>query len=144
MDDRDAIEALLMTYAERVDGGDFAGAARYSSTAPGWSRRSGPDSAVRGSAAVQDLFERVTRVYGDGTPRTKDVISNVIIEIDGETATSRCYLTLFQQTDVLPLQPILVGRYHDRFEKVDGAWRFVERQVLGDLVGDLSQHKLGD
>jgi len=27
-----------------------------------------------------------------------------------------------QQTKVLPLQPIVSGRYHDTFHKVDGEW----------------------
>jgi len=33
------------------------------------------------------------------------------------------------------------GRYHDRFERVDGIWRFSERDfTMVDLVGDLSHH----
>jgi hypothetical protein len=39
-----------------------------------------------------------------------------------------------------PLQPIVAGRYLDRFARVDGAWRFAERRILVDLVGDLSRH----
>ena len=40
----------------------------------------------------------------------------------------------------LPLQAILCGRYHDAFERVGGAWRFADRLILPDLVGDLSRH----
>ena len=50
------------------------------------------------------------------------------------------YATVFQQTDVLPLQPIASGRYLDRFERVDGAWRFADRLITGFLLGDRSQH----
>jgi hypothetical protein len=34
-----------------------------------------------------------------------------------------------------------VGRYHDAFDRRDGAWRFVVRDYsLLDLIGDLSHH----
>jgi hypothetical protein len=38
------------------------------------------------------------------------------------------------------LQPIVSGRYYDRFERRDGQWRFVERRVRTDLVGEVSRH----
>ena len=62
------------------------------------------------------------------------------IELDGDQAGSRCYVTVFQQTDVLPLQPIAAGRYVDRFERVGGEWRFADRLITGFLLGDRSQH----
>jgi hypothetical protein len=35
----------------------------------------------------------------------------------------------------------VVGRYHDAFDRRDGAWRFVVRDYsLLDLIGDLSHH----
>ena len=34
---------------------------------------------------------------------------------------------------------IVSGRYLDRFERRHGLWRFVERRVQTDLVGDLSR-----
>jgi hypothetical protein len=40
----------------------------------------------------------------------------------------------------LALQPIVSGRYYDRFERHEGQWRFVERRVQTDLVGDVSRH----
>jgi hypothetical protein len=44
----------------------------------------------------------------------------------------------------LPLQPILAGRYHDRFVRTEGVWRFSERRYLIDLVGDVSHHMLSN
>ena len=40
----------------------------------------------------------------------------------------------------VPLQPSASGRYTDRFERVDGAWRFADRLISGFLLGDRSQH----
>jgi hypothetical protein len=45
-----------------------------------------------------------------------------------------------QGTDDFPLQPIAASRYHDRFEKVDGTWRFADRVFVSHLIGDLSAH----
>lgn len=79
--------------------------------------------------------------YPDGTPRTKHVVTNPIIEIDGETAGSRSYYTVLQQTDDFPLQVVVSGRYGDRFERVDGVWRFTYRgYTLIDFLGDTSHH----
>jgi 3-phenylpropionate/cinnamic acid dioxygenase small subunit len=83
------------------------------------------------------------KIYACGTPRTKHVITNPIIEIDEDagTATCRSYYTVLQATDDLPLQVIAAGRYHDTFERVNGAWRFKYRDYsLLDLKGNLSGH----
>jgi 3-phenylpropionate/cinnamic acid dioxygenase small subunit len=81
--------------------------------------------------------------YPDGTPRTKHVTTNVIVEVEpgGDRAAARSYYTVLQQVEGGALQPVVAGRYHDRFERVDGAWRFAERDyTLVDLVGDVSRH----
>ena len=70
----------------------------------------------------------------------------MIIELD-DTATSadvRSRYLVLQETPDLPLQPIITGRYHDRFERVDGAWRFAEREMGVEQFGDVSDHLLID
>jgi len=143
-DDWHAIETLIMTYAERVDLGDFAGVAALFEHATYRAVHGGEITSQEGAAAVLATFETMVRRYDDGTPRTKHVTTNVVVEIDGDTATARSYYTVFQQTDVLALQPIIAGRYHDRFARVGGAWRFADRLIFSDLIGDLSQHLLVD
>ena len=79
--------------------------------------------------------------YPDGTPRTKHVVTNPIIDVDADRATCRSYYMVLQQTDELPLQLVVSGRYHDRFERVEGVWRFSYRDfTLIDSVGDTSHH----
>ena len=87
---------------------------------------------------------RARGAYDDGTPRSKHVITNLLIEVDAErgTGTCRSYFTVFQQTDTLALQPIVAGRYRDEFTRVDHVWRFTRREMIVDLTGDLSQHLL--
>jgi 3-phenylpropionate/cinnamic acid dioxygenase small subunit len=142
-DDRHAIQTLLVTYAEYVDTARLSDAAALFEHATYRVVREGQDDPVtaQGAADVERFFA-ITRIHPDGTPRTKHVITNVDIGLDGDRATSRCTVTVFQQTDVLPLQPIASGQYLDRFERVDGTWRFAERQLRDFLYGDRSQHIL--
>ena len=78
------------------------------------------------------------------TPRTMHVLGNIEVVIDRPgptaTATARCTFTVLQAASPGELGAVLSGRYHDRFELVDGSWRFVERVVHPDLLGDLSRH----
>lgn len=142
---RGEIENLLYRYAERIDSGDFAGVAELFADAE--IRVAGTDAVTRGRDAVQKLYQTTTRVYDDcGTPKTKHVVTNPIIEVDADAgrATSRSYFTVLQQTPKLPLQVIITGRYHDAFRRVDGDWCFASREMILEQFGDLSQHLLLD
>ena len=142
MDDARQIENLLYTYAERIDLGDFEGIAELFTHALITSPQGGE---TKGYDAVLALYQESTRLYSDnGTPHTKHVTTNPIIEVDGDKATCRSYFTVLQSLPELHLQPIISGRYHDEFEKVDGKWRFSQRTMLPELFGDLSQHLLFD
>jgi ketosteroid isomerase-like protein len=143
--DRDEITTLLYTYAERIDAGDFGGVADLFSHAE--ITFEGFDQVRRGRDEVLAMYEATTRRYEDGTPRTKHVMTNVIVDADGGagTATARSYFTVLQAVPgQLALQPIIAGRYHDRFERTNGAWRFARRHMTVDLAGDLGHHMLFD
>ncbi len=136
-----AVHNLLFRYAEAIDAGDFEGIAELLAHA----RIGGEDgeAVVLGRAGVLAMFTGSTRRYPDGTPGTRHVTSNVILEAgpDG-TVDARSTYTVLQAVAGLPLQPIVSGRYRDRFERIDGAWRFAERRFALDLVGDVSHHLL--
>jgi 3-phenylpropionate/cinnamic acid dioxygenase small subunit len=139
------IENLLYTYAERIDAGDLEGVAElftHGCILP--SPDAARTTAVEGRDGVLAMFRAAARLYDDGTPRTRHLTSNAIIEVDEPFGTARarsCY-TVLQRTDALPLQPILCGRYHDTFQRIDHRWWFATRTMRVDLVGDLSQHLL--
>ena len=136
-----AISNLVHRYAELMDTGDFAATAELFRHARVILDPAN-DVSVDADGLLKIWTDTVIR-YTDGTPRTKHVTTNLIIEVDSSagTATCRSYYTVFQQVDDSPLQPIVAGRYHDRFERVDASWRFSERNYgLVDLVGDTSRH----
>ncbi len=136
------IEALIYRYAELLDSGDLDGVAALFEHAD-WVAGS-RDFRVHGTDAVRRMYYGVI-LYDDGTPRTKHVITNVVIDHDdGSTrATARSYFTVLQAADDGLLQPVIAGRYHDRFERAGGTWRFAERVIHPDLQGDLSRHMRG-
>ena len=145
MDSYREIENLIYTYAEFVDAGNLEGMAQLFSHA----EFLGPDGKLAASGAEEFLTvqRQAIRIYEEtGTPRTKHVTTNVLIEVDESTdaATARSYFTVFQSAEGIALQPIIAGRYKDSFERVDGKWRFRQRQSIPELFGDLSKHLLYD
>ncbi|MCV7099530.1 nuclear transport factor 2 family protein [Mycobacterium palustre] len=133
------ITNLLYRYAECIDAGDLAGAAALFAHAR---IRIGGAETIDADRLLA-IWKSLIVLHPDGTPRTKHVTTNPIIEIDegAGTASCRSYYTVLQQTDDFPLQTIVTGRYHDRFERVDGRWRFSYRDLtLIDMVGDVSRH----
>ncbi len=143
MDDaRGSIENLLYRYAELVDAGDFEGIGAL--FAHGAIADEDGNVLASGAEAVTAMYHATTRRYDDGTPKTQHVLTNPLVEVadDGLTATCRARFTVLQQTDLLPLQPIIAGAYVDRFEKVEGTWRYAEKRMCMRLFGDLSQHLL--
>jgi hypothetical protein len=133
---------VLGRYADYIDTGRLEMAADLFSRARIKVSGAGGDGTVD-SEGVLEVWRAWMIIYPDGTPRTKHVITNAIIEVDEQAdfATSASYYTVFQQTEGFPLQPICAGRYHDEFRREDGLWHFVFRDYsLLDLVGDLSRH----
>ena len=137
--DRAELEALVHEYARRLDEGNLDGVAALFEHATWRSDTTG--QALRGIDEVRPVYDRV--VLYDGTPRTRHVITNLVIDLDhgATTAGARCYFTVIQGVvPGEPIQVILTGRYVDRFEKAGGSWRFADRLFITDLVGDLSRH----
>jgi 3-phenylpropionate/cinnamic acid dioxygenase small subunit len=135
------ITNLIYRYAECIDAGDLAGAAALFEHAR--VRIGGPDTDTIDASRLLGIWRSLIVLHPDGTPRTKHVTTNPIIEIDEDAGTASCrsYYMVLQQTDELPLQTIVTGRYHDRFERIDGRWRFSYRDLtLIDMVGDVSRH----
>ena len=140
-DDSTAILNLLYRYAEFIDLGRLEDAAALFADA---------QVKVRGgelmdSGALLERWRSVMVIYDDGTPRTKHVITNPIVEIDPDTATATCrsYYTVLQEASGV-IKVVVAGRYHDRFRRVDGAWRFDFRDYsLADHWGDAATHIQG-
>ena len=133
------IRNLLFTYAERMDAGDFAGLAELFRNATMADHQG--NVIADGYDAVLANYTNGTQLY-DGKPNTRHLTNNPIIEVDESAGTATCRSTyvVFQQTPDLPLQPIITGRYEDRFVRHGVTWEWAERRFAVDGIGDLSHH----
>lgn len=146
-DDKLEIIELLYRYAELIDAGDFDGVGALLSRASFGG--TGPQG-VTGEENIAKLFALTTRRYPDhgNTPRTRHLVLNPIVEVaDDGTATSRSTFCVVQDTETVPIQPIVVGRYFDTFGRDadgPGGWHFTERKVEIQMLGDVSAHLMVD
>lgn len=145
-EDRLAITDLIYRYAELIDAGDFDGLGELL----GRSAFGGPKApTVSGAKNIAGLFAMTTRRFPEqtspGTPRTRHLVLNLIVEVAGDaTAAARSTFCVVQATDRVSLQPIVVGRYVDRFARDAHGWFFTERIADVEMVGDVSDHLLID
>jgi 3-phenylpropionate/cinnamic acid dioxygenase small subunit len=136
--DEYAISALLYRYAELLDSGDFGAVGALFADAD---ITIGPAVVGHGASYVEQMFRRMVIVHADGTPRTRHLITNPIIEFDGpDRATVRsCYTVLQPREGRIDI--IASGRHHDTVVRADAGWTFAVRDYsLLDFTGDTSDH----
>ncbi|MEY2476700.1 MAG: hypothetical protein QOG87_2015 [Actinomycetota bacterium] len=138
LSDGDRIRTLLGQYCERIDAGDFEGVGAL--FARGRLADEHGNELARGAEAVAAFYASTEQLH-DGSPRTKHLVLNTAIEEeDAGMLVARSSYVVLQAVDRFPLQPIIAGRYVDRFERDGTGWHFSERRFLVDLTGDLSHH----
>jgi 3-phenylpropionate/cinnamic acid dioxygenase small subunit len=142
--DKLEITELLYRYAELIDAGDFDGIGRLLAR----STFGGPASgSVSGADNIAKLFAMTTRRYPEhgNTPRTRHLVLNPVVELSGDgTAATRSTFCVMQDTETVPIRPIVVGRYYDAFARDDQGWYFTERKVDIQMIGDVSAHLMVD
>jgi ketosteroid isomerase-like protein len=130
-----AIENLISSYAFLNDDADIVGLGELFADAV----CTLDGITARGKQEVETLARNIIHIGADGRSTTSHEITNIMIEVDevGGTAIGRAYWTLYQAVSGTPRQPVLSGRYLDRFERRDGRWRFAERiaTTLWQAVG---------
>ena len=139
MDDIAAITALVHRYADLLDGGDIEGVVALFASAT-W-RSAARGEVLRGHDEIKSVYDRV--ILYDGIPRTRHLMTNLIIELDegGDEASGRLSFTVLQKADdASPLAAVVSGRYHDRYRRGPDGWHFTDRLFIVDLVGDQSRH----
>jgi 3-phenylpropionate/cinnamic acid dioxygenase small subunit len=142
LSDGDRIRNLLGTYCELIDRADYDGVAALFADDAVLTAEDGTVLA-EGRAAIADHFRGMVTLH-DASPRTKHIVADTVLAEEPGAAggiSARSSYVVLQATAALPLQPIICGRYVDRFLPGDGGdWRWVERRYAADLVGHLSHH----
>jgi hypothetical protein len=133
--DHEEIRLLMYNYSFHVDKREFdeLGALLADATfSLSWPAEGIETGEIRGE-------EDIKRFYSEhlaGRRPSRHVITNVAIDVDppGETASVYAYLTSVGYPPEPP-SVLLSGHYEDRFRKVSGKWRFVQKACFMDLPG---------
>jgi uncharacterized protein (TIGR02246 family) len=128
IEDRLAIGDLFTRYTCALDAGDvdtlvdcFTENGALVSPAVG---------AHAGRPAIRAFAERFARFRASGS-QLRHVISNLMMQVNGDHAHATCYLTVFLTRD--GKSRLLAPGYYDcELRKTDGVWRFQNRIVRHD------------
>ena len=130
LEDREAIRALLVTYARTLDERDFAGFEQL------WARDAefigGANNSAKGPAAIRDLLQGLLKVNGAPVPgRDWHLVMNQTIDVTGDTATGFSRGTWVVTDPEKQLRVSIIANYYDQFVREGGRWKFKRHQIGG-------------
>ena len=128
LEDRLAINDLFVRYTNALDRGDVE--TIVDCFTPDGALDSPAVGRHSGHAAIRAFAERFARFHERGA-QLRHVISNLMVEIDGDHARATCYL-LNVLTRNGKSELLAPGRYECDLVKSGGAWRFQRRVVILD------------
>lgn len=122
MTDKDEIRELLARYCFALDDGRYEEMALLFTPDGVWETAFGTG---RGRAGIVAQAKSITT---DPRPRRIHLTTNIVVDVDGDSATARSNWMMFQNT---PQGPAISsgGAYEDHLVKVDGTWFFRHRRI---------------
>ena len=126
--DKTAIAELIAQYNFAIDHEDYQG----------WADCFAPagifDGVIGKFDARRDLDRFVTEVkrLSADSPNLRHYVSNILSEVDGDTARSKCFLLMTSTTKEGGTKIAIAGEYEDQLVKHDGKWLFSYRKVRAD------------
>jgi hypothetical protein len=135
------IEQLIYRMGYYLEAGDFDAVGELLAHATFGADRIGR-RVFRGRDEVRDQYRRTNIVYPEGGRRTKEIYTNIVIDIDLDTGTARSTtsFTVAQQVPGERFELLVAGRYEDEWERVDGPWRWADRYIVAQYHNDLGKH----
>lgn len=129
LEDREAIRALLVSYASTLDGRDFAAFEQL------WAKDAefiGGSSAAKGPAAIRDLLQSLLKVNAAPVPgRDFHLVMNQTVDVTGDTGTGFSRGTWVVTDPEKKLQLSIIANYYDQFVREGGRWKFRRHQIGG-------------
>jgi 3-phenylpropionate/cinnamic acid dioxygenase small subunit len=121
-EDKIAIQELSSIYANAMDSGDIEL----------WLATWAENGIWEGGGGRYEGKKRLAELLPDLGERIKfkrHVMSNFVIDVDGDSAKQTCYLLIVDRTKKsLPVSAV----YDDNLRKENGKWQFVHRKVSID------------
>ena len=132
LEDREAIRALLVSYASTLDNRDWAGFEQL------WAKDAeflgGAGNSAKGPAAIRDLLKGLLGKNGAPTPgHDFHLVMNQTIDVKGDTATGYSRGTWVSTSpENNRLQVSIIASYYDQFVREGGRWKFKRHQIGGE------------
>lgn len=131
LEDRAAIHDLLIRYGQLLDEEDFVGYSKLFATEGVWE---GGIGSAKGPEGILNMLEKVFgRVSRGQYGNSYHVMSDIMIKVDGDKATSRSNWTWIVEGD--DGRPVIqrAGHYEDRLVREAGQWKFAHRLTVTSL-----------
>ena len=130
LEDRDAIRALLVSYARTLDERDFAGFEQL------WAKDAeffgGASNTAKGPVAIRDLLQGLLKVNAAPTPgRDFHLVMNQTVDVTGDTATGFSRGTWVVTDPDTKMRISIIANYYDQFIREGGRWKFKRHQIGG-------------
>jgi len=130
LEDREAIRALLVSYARTLDERDFAGFEQL------WARDAefigGASDAAKGPAAIASLLQGLLKVNAAPVPgRDFHLVMNQTVDVTGDTATGFSRGTWVVTDPDKKMRISIIANYYDQFVREGGRWKFKRHQIGG-------------
>jgi len=130
LEDRDAIRALLVSYARTLDERDFAGFEQL------WASDAefigGTNDRAKGPAAIAILLQGLLKVNAAPVPgRDFHLVMNQTVDVTGDTATGFSRGTWVVTDPDKTLRISIIANYYDQFVREGGRWKFKRHQIGG-------------
>jgi hypothetical protein len=130
LEDREAIRALLVSYARTLDERDFAGFEQL------WAKDAefigGANNTAKGPVAIRDLLQGLLKVNGAPVPgRDFHLVMNQTVDVTGDTATGFSRGTWVVTDPEKQLRISIIANYYDQFVREGSRWKFKRHQIGG-------------
>jgi uncharacterized protein (TIGR02246 family) len=128
LEDIEEIRNVLLDYGRFLDSRDFEAYSQLFAEDGEWI---GGFGTVKGPEAIQEFM--VDAIPGPNSGNTYHLLSNFVIEVDGDNATAWSrWAFVTGGTDDRPT-PAQGGHYDDILIREDGRWKFMRREAVLDI-----------
>lgn len=92
------------------------------------------DTPAGNAAGRPDIEALLTRLMPPGAPPRQHLLTNVLIDVDGEAATATSYVCVLRKGPS-GIGVSFAGRNRDALVRTNGTWLFRSRTITDDFAG---------
>ena len=122
--DKLAIQELNANYFWAVDSNDVK------AYLDAWTEDGISQAAYGSVSGHQELASRFESMQQSLSKNKRHIVSNLVIELQGDKAVQKCYLVVFERQD----EPTVISTaiYHDELTRTSTGWKFSKRSISID------------